>query len=132
MDSIVCQDPLLCQHLLTSENLALCTQSHHSECYHMAACLCYPTSITDGNCVSNRDGTHPCIPTLLVSESRGIGNFDGTFTQFQTRLSHRALGGVGTLSRLHRLTYRNGVSPEEILAYIYAVLYSPIYPRTVL
>ena len=117
--------PAIMSHLLTSENLALCTHRiiRSATTWQHAFIT---NRITDGNCVSNTDGpTHvfplylyPNPEELAISTERSL-NFKPAFL---TALSE----AVG-LSQVAPFNLPEGVSAEEILAYVYAVLYSPTY-----
>ena len=117
--------PAIMSHLLMGENLALCTHRiirSATTWQHIFV----TNRITDGNCVSNTDGpTHvfplylyPSPEELAFSTERSL-NFKPAFL---TALSE-ALG----LPQSAPFNLPEGVSPEEILAYIYAILYSPTY-----
>ena len=117
--------PAIMSHLLMGENLALCTHRiirSATTWQHIFV----TNRITDGNCVSNTDGpTHvfplylyPSPEELAFSTERSL-NFKPVFL---TALSE-ALG----LPQSAPLHLPEGVSPEEVLAYIYAILYSPKY-----
>ena len=107
------------------ENLAPLHASHHSSATTWQH-IFVTNRITDGNCVSNRDGPTHVFPLYLypnpaeleISTERSL-NFKSAFL---TALSE-ALG----LPQSAAFNLPEGVSPEEILAYIYAVLYSPTY-----
>ena len=117
--------PAIMQHLLMGENLALCTHRIIRSATTWQHIL-VTDKITDGNCVSNRDGPTHVFPLYLypnpaeleISTERSL-NFKSAFL---TALSE-ALG----LPQSAPFNLPEGVSPEDILAYIYAVLYSPTY-----
>ena len=117
--------PAIMPHLLTGENLALCTHRiirSATTWQHIFV----TNKITDGNCVSNRDGpTHvfplylyPSPEELAFSTERSL-NFKPAFLT--------ALSEALALPQVEPFNLPKGVSPEEILAYIYAILYSPTY-----
>ena len=115
-------------HHLLKENLALCThRSLRSATMYGSTYLLAIAGITEGNCISNKDGPHTCIPTLPISRYRRINSLRQNAKlnfkpDFLTALSE-SLG----LPQTAPLKLPEGVSPEEILGYIYAVLYSPTY-----
>ena len=111
-------------HLL-HDNLTLCTHRRlRSANTWQHAFIGY--NIVDGNCLSLKDGPTQVFPLYLYPDSEGL--LESTERElnfkpaFLTELSE-ALGLPQTsLSGLPE-----GFTPEEILAYIYAVLYSPTY-----
>ncbi|MXZ01924.1 N-6 DNA methylase [Candidatus Poribacteria bacterium] len=117
--------PAIMQHLLTSENLALCTHRiirSATTWQHIFV----SNRITDGNCVSNRDGPTHVFPLYLYPNPEELGilterslNFKPTFLT--------ALSETLDLQQTAPFNLPENVSPEDILAYIYAVLYSPTY-----
>ena len=117
--------PAIMSHLLMGENLALCTHRiirSATTWQHIFV----TNRITDGNCVSNTDGpTHvfplylyPSPEELAFSTERSL-NFKPAFLT--------ALSEALALPQTAPFNLPEGVSPEEILAYIYAILYSPKY-----
>ena len=117
--------PAIMQHLLTGENLALCTHRIIRSATTWQH-IFFTNKITDGNCVSNRDGPTHVFPLYLypnpeeleISTERSL-NFKPAFlTAFSEALALPQTGPFGSPA---------GVSPEEILGYIYAVLYSSTY-----
>ena len=117
--------PAIMSHLLMGENLALCTHRIIRSAITWQH-IFVTNRITDGNCVSNTDGpTHvfplylyPSPEELAFSTERSL-NFKPAFL---TALSE-ALG----LPQVAPFNLPEGISPEEVLAYIYAILYSPKY-----
>ena len=117
--------PAIMQHLLMGENLALCTHRIIRSATTWQHIL-VTDKITDGNCVSNRDGPTHVFPLYLypnpeeleLATERSL-NFKSTFL---TLLSEAL-----ELPQTAPFNLPEGVSPEEILAYIYAILYSPTY-----
>ena len=117
--------PAIMSHLLTGKNLALCTHRiirSATTWQHIFV----TNRITDGNCVSNTDGPTHVFPLYLypnpeeleISTERSL-NFKPAFlTAFSEALA---------LPQIEPFNLPEGISPEEILAYIYAVLYSPTY-----
>ena len=116
--------PLIMPYL-QEENLALCTNRSlrsASTWQHVFV----TNRIIDGNCISNKDGPTHVFPLYLYPNPEELGisterslNFK---PDFLTALSE-ALG----LSQTEPFNLPEDVSPEEILAYIYAILYSPTY-----
>ena len=117
--------PAIMQHLLMGENLALCTHRIIRSATTWQHIL-VTDKITDGNCVSNRDGPTHVFPLYLypnpeeleLATERSL-NFKSTFLT--------ALSEALELPQTAPFNLPEGVSPEEILAYIYAILYSPTY-----
>ena len=108
-----------------NENFALCT--HRSLRNSLAWQHVFVVNgITDGNCISNTDGPTHVFPLYLYPNSDELGiSTERTLNfkpDFLTALSE-ALG----LPQTAPFNLPESVSPEEILAYIYAVLYSPTY-----
>ena len=117
--------PAIMSHLLRGENLALCTHRiirSATTWQHVFVA----NGITDGNCVSNKDGPTHVFPLYLypnpeelrISTERSLNFKPGFLT---------ALSEALKLSQVEPFKLPQGISPEEILAYIYAVLYSPTY-----
>ena len=116
--------PLIMPHL-QKENLALCTHRSLRSAITWQHVL-VADGITDGNCISNKDGPTHVFPLYLYPNPEELGlstersvNFKPAFL---TALSE-ALG----LPQPAPFNLPEGVSPEEILAYIYAVLSNPTY-----
>ena len=117
--------PAIMQHLLIGENLALCTHRiirSATTWQHIFV----TNRITDGNCVSNRDGPTHVFPLYLYPNPEELGlaterslNFKPTFLT--------ALSETLQLPQTAPFNLPEGVSPEDILAYIYAILSSPTY-----
>ena len=116
--------PLIMPHL-QEDNLALCTNRSlrsASTWQHVFV----TNRIIDGNCISNKDGPTHVFPLYLyphpeeleLSTERSL-NFKPTFLT--------ALSEALALPQTAPFNLPEGISPEEILAYIYAVLYSPTY-----
>ena len=110
---------------LQSENLALCThRSLRSASTWQHAFV--TNQIIDGNCISNKDGPTHVFPLYLypnpeeleLSTERSL-NLKPAFLKTLSK----ALG----VSQTDPSGLPEGVSPEEILGYIYAILYSPTY-----
>ena len=117
--------PAIMRHLLMGENLALCTHRIIRSATTWQHIL-VTDKITDGNCVSNRDGPTHVFPLYLYPNPEELGisterslNFNPPFLT--------ALSEVLGLPQTAPFNLPESVSPEEILAYIYTVLYSPTY-----
>lgn len=110
---------------LLEENLALCTHRGIRSANVWQHTL-VASRIIDGNCISNNDGPTHVFPLYLYPEPGGlIEETERTLnlkTEFLTALSE-SLGLPQT--EKHKLP--KGITPEQILSYIYAVLHSPIY-----
>ena len=111
-------------HLLT-ENLALCVCRVVKSPVWQHALITNP--ITDKSYISNRTSESTYVFPLYLypnPEEMGISterslNFQSTFLT--------ALSEALELPQTAPFNLPEGVSPEEILAYIYAILYSPTY-----
>ena len=117
--------PAVMQHLLTDENLALCTHRiirSATTWQHVFV----TNRITDGNCVSNRDGPTHVFPLYLYPNPEELELSTERSLNFQPAFLS-ALSETLGLPQTTPFNLPDGVSPEEILAYIYAVLYSPTY-----
>ena len=117
--------PAIMRHLLVGENLALCTHRIIRSAITWQHVL-VTNGITDGNCISNKDGPTHVFPLYLYPNPEELGlsterslNFKSDFlTAFSKTLG---------LPQTAPFNLPEGVSPEQILAYIYAILYSPTY-----
>ena len=117
--------PAIMSHLLMGENLALCTHRiirGATTWQHIFV----TNKITDGNCVSNRDGPTHVFPLYLYPDPEELELVTERSPNFKSAFL-TTLSEALALPRLEPFNLPEGVSPEEILAYIYAVLYSPIY-----
>ena len=116
--------PLIMPYL-QEENPALCT--HRSLRSAGTWQHVFVTNrIIDGNCISNKDGPTHVFPLYLYPDPTELGleterslNFKPAFL---TELSEAL-----ALPQVDPFSLPENVSPEEILAYIYAILYSPTY-----
>ncbi len=111
-------------HLL-HDNLALCTHRRlRSANTWQHAFIGY--NIVDGNCLSLKDGPTQVFPLYLYSDSeRLLGSTEPELNfkpAFLTALAEKL-----ELPQISPLNLPEDITPEEILAYIYAVLYSPTY-----
>ena len=109
---------------LLHENLALCTHRgiRSANVWRHAFVA---SEIIDGNCISNNDGPTHVFPLYLYPEDDALLGTERTLNfkpQFLTALSE-ALALPQTDP--HQLP--EGITPEQILTYIYAILYSPTY-----
>ena len=116
--------PLIMPYL-REENLALCT--HRSLRSANTWQHVFVTSrIIDGNCISTTDGPTHVFPLYLypnpeeleLSTERSLNFQSGFLTAFSEALE---------LPQTAPFNLPEGVSPEDILAYIYSVLSSPNY-----
>ncbi|MYB96500.1 N-6 DNA methylase [Candidatus Poribacteria bacterium] len=117
--------PAIMSHLLMGENLALCTHRiirSATTWQHVFV----TNRITDGNCVSNTDGPTHVFPLYLYPNPEELGISTERSLNFQPAFL-TALSEALELPQTAPFNLPEGVSPEEILAYIYAVLYSPTY-----
>ncbi len=117
--------PAIMQHLLMGENLALCTHRiirSATTWQHIFV----TNRITDGNCVSNRDGPTHVFPLYLYPNPEELGISTERSLNFKPAFLTTLSESLG-LPQTEPFNLPEGISPEEILAYIYAVLYSPIY-----
>ncbi|MDE0485293.1 MAG: N-6 DNA methylase [Candidatus Poribacteria bacterium] len=121
----ICAPRPAIMHHLMEENLALCTHRSLRSAtawQHVFTANC----LIDGNCISNKDGPTHVFPLYLYPDSGGLGleterelNFKSAFLT--------ALSESLELPQTAPLNLPEGIAPEEIIAYIYAVLYSPTY-----
>ena len=117
--------PAIMQHLLMGENLALCTHRiirSATTWQHIFV----TNKITDGNCVSNRDGPTHVFPLYLYPNPEELGISTERSLNFRPAFLTAFSEALG-LPQTTPFNLPEDVSPEEILAYIYAVLYSPTY-----
>ena len=117
--------PAIMRHLLMGENLALCTHRiirSATTWQHIFV----TNRITDGNCVSNTDGPTHVFPLYLYPNPEELGLSTERSLNFQPAFL-TALSEALALPQTAPFNLPEGVSPEEILAYIYAILYSPTY-----
>ena len=111
-------------HLL-HDNLALCTHRRlRSANTWQHAFIGY--NIVDGNCLSLKDGPTQVFPLYLYPDSEGLLGSTERELNFKPDFL-TALSETLELPQTPPLQLPEGVSPEEILGYIYAVLYSPTY-----
>ncbi|RKU22697.1 hypothetical protein C6500_04135 [Candidatus Poribacteria bacterium] len=117
--------PAIMPHLLMDENFALCT---HRIIRGATAWrhIFITNKITDGNCVSNTDGPTHVFPLYLYPNPQELGLETGRSLNFKPEFLTALSEALG-LPQTAPFNLPEGVSPEDILAYIYAVLYSPTY-----
>ena len=117
--------PAIMRHLLMGENLALCTHRiirSATTWQHIFV----TNRITDGNCVSNTDGPTHVFPLYLYPNPEELELSTERSLNFQPAFLI-ALSEALALPQTAPFNLPEGVSPEEVLAYIYAILYSPTY-----
>ncbi len=113
------------RHLLVDENLALCTHRIIRSATTWQHVL-VTDGITDGNCISNRDGPTHVFPLYLYPNPEELGLSTERSLNFKPAFL-TALSEALELPQVAPFNLPESVSPEEILAYIYAILYSPTY-----
>ena len=113
------------QHLLMGENLALCTHRIIRSATTWQHSF-VTNRITDGNCVSNKDGPTHVFPLYLYPNPEELGISTERSLNFKPAFL-TALSEVLERPQTAPFNLPEDVSPDEILAYIYAVLYSPTY-----
>ena len=117
--------PLIMPYLLQEENLALCT--HRSLRSASTWQHVFVTNrIIDGNCISNKDGPTHVFPLYLYPNPKELGISTERSLNFKPDFL-AAFSEALELSQTEPFNLPEGISPEEILAYIYAILYSPKY-----
>ena len=117
--------PAIMQHLLMGENLALCTHRIIRSATTWQH-IFITNRITDGNCVSNRDGPTHVFPLYLYPNPEELGLATERSLNFKSPFL-TALSETLELPQTAPFNLPEGISPEDILAYIYAILYSPTY-----
>ena len=116
--------PKIMPHLL-SENFALCVCRIVTSPVWQHALV--TDKITDNCYISNRGSESGHIfPLYLYPDSEGLGLKTERTHNFKSEFL-TALSEALTLPQTEPFGLPEGISPEEILAYIYAVLYSPTY-----
>ena len=111
-------------HLL-HDNLALCTHRRlRSANTWQHAFIGY--SIVDGNCLSLKDGPTQVFPLYLYPDSEGLLGATERELNFKPAFL-AAFSESLELPQTPPFQLPEDITPEEILAYIYAVLYSPTY-----
>ena len=118
--------PLIMPHL-QKENLAFCTHRSLRSAITWQHVL-VTDGITDGNCISNRDGPTHVFPLYLYPNPEELGLETERSLNFKPAFLSALSEALG-VPQVEPFSLPEGVSPEEILAYIYAVLSSPTYRK---
>ena len=84
--------------------------------------------IIDGNCISTKDGPTHVFPLYLYPDSQELGTSTERSLNFKPAFLTAFSEALG-LPQVAPFNLPADVSPEEILAYIYVVLYSPTYRK---
>ena len=117
--------PTISRHLLTGQNLALCVCRVVKSPVWQHALI--TDKITESSYISNRTSEvchvfplylYPDPEELELATNRSLNLKPGFLKAFSERLALPQTAPSGL---------PEGVSPEEILAYLYAILYSPTY-----
>ena len=113
------------RHFLTGNNLALCVCKTVTKSIWQHALI--TNQITEKNYVSNgRSESGYVFPLYLYPDADGLNlsteRYLNLKPEFLTALSEKL-----TLQQSGQFGMPEGISPENILAYIYAVLYTPAY-----
>ena len=113
------------RHFLTGNNLALCVCKTVTKSVWQHALI--TNQITEKNYVSNgRSESGYVFPLYLYPDADGLNlsteRYLNLKPEFLTALSEKL-----TLRQSGQFGMPEGISPENILAYIYAVLYTPAY-----
>ena len=121
----ICAPRPAIMHHLMEENLALCTHRSLRSAttwQHVFTTNC----LTDGNCISNKDGPTHVFPLYLYPDSEALLGSTERELNFKPAFL-TALAETLELPQTPPLKLPEGTAPEEILAYIYVVLHSPTY-----
>ena len=116
--------PAMSAHLLAAENVALCV-ARGSKPYAWKHVL-VSDAITASGYVSNKSGSVHFFPLYLYPNSEELG----LSTERSVNLKPdflKALAEKLGVPRTAQSGLPDGISPEAILAYLYAVLHSPTY-----
>ncbi len=119
--------PAIMFHLLRGENLALCTHRiirSSATWQHVLVA----DGITDGNFISNKDGPTHVFPLYLYPNPKELGLRTERSLNFKPAFL-TALSETLALPQVEPYHLPEDVSPENILAYSYAILYSPTYRK---
>ncbi len=115
---------LIMRHL-QEENLALCT--HRSLRSATTWQHVFVTNrIIDGNCLSTKDGPTHVFPLYRYPDPDELGLATEPEINFKPEFL-KAFSEALALPQTKPFNLPQGVSPEEIRGYVYAVLYSPDY-----
>ena len=117
--------PAIMSHLLMGENLALCTHRiiRNTTTWQHALVT---NGITEGNCVSNTDGPTHVFPLYLYPDPDELELATERSLNLKPKFLKTLSEALG-VPQTEPAGLPEGVSPEEILGYIYAILYSPTY-----
>ena len=118
--------PLIMPHL-KEENLALCA-NRSLRSANTWQHVFVTNRIIDGNCISTKDGPTHVFPLYLYPNPEELGISTERSLNFKPAFL-TALAEALELPQTPPLNLPEGVSPEAILAYIYAILYSPKYRK---
>ena len=117
--------PNLMRHLLEGDNLALCVCKTVTRSVWQHALI--TNQITEKNYVSNgRSESGYVFPLYLHIDADGLDLSMERYPNLKPEFL-RALSEKLALSQKGQFGMPEGISPENILAYIYAVLYCPAY-----
>ena len=117
--------PGIMTHLLIGENLALCTHRiirNATTWQHVLV----TDNITDGNYISNTDGPTHVFPLYLYPDTEGFALETEIKLNFKPEFLTALAAALG-LPQTAPYQLPDGTTPEQLLSYIYAVLYSPTY-----
>ncbi len=121
----ICAPRPAIMHHLMEENLALCTHRSLRSAttwQHVFTTNC----LTDGNCISNKDGPTHVFPLYLYPDSEALLGSTERELNFKPAFLTAFSESLG-VPQIPPLNLPEDITPEQILAYIYAVLYSPTY-----
>ncbi len=116
--------PAMSAHLLAGENVALCV-ARGSKPYAWQHVL-VSDAITAAGYVSNKGGAIHFFPLYLYPHSEEFGLSTERSVNLKPDFLKAFAEALG-VPRTAQSGLPDGISPEDILAYIYAVLHSPVY-----
>ena len=116
--------PAMSAHLLAGENVALCV-ARGSKPYAWQHVL-VSDAITAAGYVSNKGGAIHFFPLYLYPNSEELGLSTERSVNLKPDFLKAFAAALG-VPRTAQFGLPDGISPEDILAYIYAVLHSPAY-----
>ncbi len=116
--------PAMSAHLLAAENVALCV-ARGSKPYAWQHVL-VSDAITAAGYVSNKGGAIHFFPLYLYPNSEELGLSTERSVNLKPDFLKAFAAALG-VPRTAQFGLPDGISPEDILAYIYAVLHSPAY-----
>lgn len=111
------------RNLLGSRNLALIANRkiRTGECHH----FWITSRICVSEVISGADNSN-CFPLYVISDEHGLQFESGTQSNFSTGFLKRLSSSLGLpQTAIHQLP--EGLTPEEIFNYIYAIFHSPTY-----